>query len=410
MSSSPSASSPSVTLSESRSTTSTEDPRARSAARRVRTVVDHDTARTVAVVHRDDPLRLSALETRQSNNPGGEGSGAQSWSEFLQGGRSGETGSSYEALDANRFSATIVDRKRRLMGVSDDSSRYHYDNNQTWATSSSTSHAEFETRPLLARPQRRDTDFEGPGISHDNSIDISDPDPPEPHGMDPLPSRHSYIDYGLPQWQHDSEVSKCPICGTSFSFWYRKHHCRKCGRVVCASCSPHRITIPRQFIVRPPNQNRPLSTFIQPLQSEIQVINLIGNHPPERGDQFLDSALGGGEEVRLCNPCVPDPNPEPPRRYSATDSFPPRSERTAPNWSTDPTERSHVTGPRSSAQQGYYHNPGSRNYNLPLHRPSHTPSSTITPRSEEAREFRQQRGRGMIVCLPNTCLRRCDDV
>jgi hypothetical protein len=22
--------------------------------------------------------------------------------------------------------------------------------------------------------------------------------------------------------------------------------------------------------------------------------------------------LGGGEEVRLCNPCVPDPNPEPP--------------------------------------------------------------------------------------------------
>ncbi|EHA25918.1 hypothetical protein ASPNIDRAFT_143971, partial [Aspergillus niger ATCC 1015] len=51
-------------------------------------------------------------------------------------------------------------------------------------------------------------------------------------------------------WQPDAEVTKCPICGTTFSFWYRKHHCRKCGRVVCASCSPHRITIPRQFIVR----------------------------------------------------------------------------------------------------------------------------------------------------------------
>ncbi|KAI5299088.1 hypothetical protein KEM56_003535, partial [Ascosphaera pollenicola] len=68
----------------------------------------------------------------------------------------------------------------------------------------------------------------------------------------PQPPHPMATEYTPPPWQPDSEVSACPICHHEFSFWYRKHHCRKCGRVVCANCSPHRITIPRQYIVRPP--------------------------------------------------------------------------------------------------------------------------------------------------------------
>jgi hypothetical protein len=33
-------------------------------------------------------------------------------------------------------------------------------------------------------------------------------------------------DIVLPRWQPDSEVTYCPICGTQFSFFVRKHHCR----------------------------------------------------------------------------------------------------------------------------------------------------------------------------------------
>ncbi|KAJ5698098.1 hypothetical protein N7462_000103 [Penicillium macrosclerotiorum] len=121
----------------------------------------------------------------------------------------------------------------------------------------------------------------------------------------------AYQDLDLPRWQPDSEVTSCPICGTIFSFWYRKHHCRKCGRVVCASCSPHRITIPRQFIVRPldsPTPVLPGSSSTPPSRSS--VIDLTGDDP-DLFTSTINPALGGGEEVRLCNPCVPDPNPNP---------------------------------------------------------------------------------------------------
>lgn len=123
-----------------------------------------------------------------------------------------------------------------------------------------------------------------------------------------------------PRWQPDAEVNRCPICGVQFTWYYRKHHCRKCGRVVCANCSPHRITIPRQYIVHPPDTNQRTSIISNP--DDHNVIDLTGNEATDRtmerpalrrpgSSQYSNPALGGGEEVRLCNPCVPDPQPEP---------------------------------------------------------------------------------------------------
>lgn len=43
------------------------------------------------------------------------------------------------------------------------------------------------------------------------------------------------------QWVADADVSQCPCCQTvQFSMFDRRHHCRRCGRVVCSHCSPHR--------------------------------------------------------------------------------------------------------------------------------------------------------------------------
>ncbi|KAI0186013.1 FYVE zinc finger-domain-containing protein [Xylaria flabelliformis] len=102
----------------------------------------------------------------------------------------------------------------------------------------------------------------------------------------------------LPTWQPDTEVTHCPICGVRFSMFLRRHHCRKCGRVVCDGCSPHRITIPHPYIVRPPGDPGPALQLSYP--------------GVERGIADF-SSIGGGERVRLCNPCVPDPNTAPPQ-------------------------------------------------------------------------------------------------
>ena len=115
----------------------------------------------------------------------------------------------------------------------------------------------------------------------------------------------------LPPWQPDSEVDACPICGRAFGMFFRRHHCRRCGRVVCAGCSPHRITIPKQFIVHPPEDQ----DLRQTLRAEtgIEVVDLTGDEGGESTttSESRNPALGGGQEVRLCNPCVPDPNPNP---------------------------------------------------------------------------------------------------
>lgn len=110
-------------------------------------------------------------------------------------------------------------------------------------------------------------------------------------------------EFVVPRWQPDAEVTMCPICRTQFSFFIRKHHCRKCGRVVCNSCSPHRITIPYQYIVQQPSEGASSGSGIRPSFGAQR----------DGGSLVRAGSLGGGERVRLCNPCVPDPNTAPPQ-------------------------------------------------------------------------------------------------
>ena len=45
------------------------------------------------------------------------------------------------------------------------------------------------------------------------------------------------------EWETDSNVTNCPFCDKKFNLVDRRHHCRKCGRVVCSACSPHRVIL-----------------------------------------------------------------------------------------------------------------------------------------------------------------------
>jgi len=46
------------------------------------------------------------------------------------------------------------------------------------------------------------------------------------------------------QWESDKEAVGCKICQLKFSVARRKHHCRSCGGIFCASCSDNTMPLP----------------------------------------------------------------------------------------------------------------------------------------------------------------------
>jgi len=62
--------------------------------------------------------------------------------------------------------------------------------------------------------------------------------------------RHSILTDSLldsqetaPVWVPDTSIEDCPLCKSKFTILYRKHHCRKCGQVVCDNCSKGKMVV-----------------------------------------------------------------------------------------------------------------------------------------------------------------------
>jgi len=47
-----------------------------------------------------------------------------------------------------------------------------------------------------------------------------------------------------PVWTPDAAATHCMTCGHEFSVLRRRHHCRSCGKVLCAGCSESRVSMP----------------------------------------------------------------------------------------------------------------------------------------------------------------------
>lgn len=46
-----------------------------------------------------------------------------------------------------------------------------------------------------------------------------------------------------PVWIPDRRVSMCQSCAVEFSVLVRRHHCRACGKVICATCSGNKAPL-----------------------------------------------------------------------------------------------------------------------------------------------------------------------
>ena len=74
-----------------------------------------------------------------------------------------------------------------------------------------------------------------PEIVLDHYFDEHEPEPELEPEQDP-----STLD---PQWQANKDYRKCPMCSHPFSQKTRRHHCRKCGKIGCASCLEHKLPL-----------------------------------------------------------------------------------------------------------------------------------------------------------------------
>lgn len=53
-------------------------------------------------------------------------------------------------------------------------------------------------------------------------------------------------------WQPDHDTKSCMICTKRFGLLLRRHHCRKCGQVVCDKCSPWKVFLNPSDILQDP--------------------------------------------------------------------------------------------------------------------------------------------------------------
>ena len=275
---------------------------------------DHVTRDTLRRGHSESDVLESRPNERRRTSTDTHLGGRETWTDFLRDAPGDRQDIANRVqLAAGRAAVMAADRRKRLTERQEDYSRRRSSSNLSFLHSPN---GRLRQNSTLNEGQRPPPPNNTNSLSTQRITDRALPQTPSARSSHDWRSQ----DISLPSWQRDAEVSKCPICGMAFTFWYRKHHCRKCGRVVCGNCSPHRITIPRQFIVHPPEEITTSPTIAR--TTGIEVVDLTDDHEsggdspdlgqrPQSSDYRIDPSLGGGQEVRLCNPCVPDPNPLP---------------------------------------------------------------------------------------------------
>lgn len=109
-------------------------------------------------------------------------------------------------------------------------------------------------------------------------------------------SNNLSLTYNRPamNWVPDNMITHCYHCQTSFTFYRRKHHCRLCGRGVCATCSNYFTQIPAALltdVANKPNKEKGWlpTKLTHSLSSSLNI--------------FFKSNPQDLTTVRVCHPC-----------------------------------------------------------------------------------------------------------
>lgn len=111
-----------------------------------------------------------------------------------------------------------------------------------------------------------------------------EPDPPPP----PPPPRAR-----ASAWERDEDVDACRGCGRAFTFFFRRHHCRRCGRIFCDACTPGRERLGADELVCDPDVPDMLSIELEgPSRVCTACATDGGEHSGEHGGDPNSSLFG----------------------------------------------------------------------------------------------------------------------
>lgn len=103
-------------------------------------------------------------------------------------------------------------------------------------------------------------------------------------------------------WKPDELASDCAICRMPFSFFFRRHHCRSCGDVVCDGDSRKKIPLDENARY---NANGPLFRACKKCADEWTVVQQLRSSRPMSPEQS-QTALAGGLTIPQ-RPSLADP-------------------------------------------------------------------------------------------------------
>jgi hypothetical protein len=104
-------------------------------------------------------------------------------------------------------------------------------------------------------------------------------------------------------WIPDQEAPACMLCQGTFSFFNRRHHCRKCGGVICGDCSAQRTIIGQYSLpVRLCDECFDLANMRSKMKTYVyEIRRLMALLPVEEGAEFrqeITLALDEGARYR----------------------------------------------------------------------------------------------------------------
>lgn len=138
--------------------------------------------------------------------------------------------------------------------------------NSTLTSSSSTNHLRrsLQALPFPPSDERIATVRAAQSFKDISEFDLLKNDEDQRKGKEPLERRRK-VEHWVPAiWIPDEKSDLCMRCGKPFNWRRRRHHCRLCGRCVCATCSGRVCHI--LFTCRRPHQ-----THYRPSSSQIPV-------------------------------------------------------------------------------------------------------------------------------------------